>query len=134
MDFKRHIMHLIPVIFIMFMSGLHAQDVEHNYLVGPQFTDCDSLKFDGLTIEKTIEYIRTLKFRYQQNFKLTRRMGFKGAEYFSCDLMTGLLIIHHDGKQFLFSDVSKADWEILSSSSDPEGYYLQKKDIWAKFP
>jgi hypothetical protein len=118
----------------MSMSGLHAQDVEHNYLVGPQFTDCDSLKFDGLTTEKVIEHIRTAEFRYQQNFKLTRRMGFKGAEYFSCDLTTGLLIIHQDGEKLLFSSVSKADWEILSSSSDPEGYYLQKKDTWPKFP
>jgi hypothetical protein len=116
------------------MHGLYAQDVEHNYLVGPQFTDCDSLKFEGLSTEKAIELVRSVKFRYQQNFKLTRRTGFKGAEFYSCDLLSGILVIQFDNEQFLFTEVSKADWESLTSSPDPEGFYLDKKDNWTLFP
>jgi hypothetical protein len=124
----------MPFLFLVVMHGLYAQDVEHNYLVGPQFTDCDSLKFEGLSTEKAIELVRSVKFRYQQNFKLTRRTGFKGAEFYSCDLLSGILVIQFDNEQFLFTEVSKADWESLTYYPDPEGFYLDKKDNWTLFP
>lgn len=131
---QTHIRYLLPVIFFMTLSSLYAQEVEHNYLVGPRFTDCDSLKIDGLSTAKAIDLIRLMKFRYQQNFKLTRRSGFKSAEFYSCDLLSGILIVQFDNEQFLFMEVRKADWELLTSSSDPEGFYLDKKDNWALFP
>lgn len=134
MNDKKDVWYLMTFLFLAVIPGLYAQEVEHNYLVEPQFTDCDSLKIDGLATEKAIERVRSAKFRYQQNIKLTRHSGLKSAEFYSCNMISGLLVVQFDNEQFLFSAVSKADWEAITSSSDPEGFYLEKKDFWHLFP
>ena len=55
-----------------------AQEVEHNYEMGPQITTCDSLNLDGLSVEEQIAEIENTTFRYVQKFKLNRREGFQG--------------------------------------------------------
>jgi hypothetical protein len=130
MSSKRYRNILLFALFHMAISSVYAQEVEHNYLVGPQFTDCDSLTIDSLSTEKAVERIRYVKFRYQQNFKLTRKTGLKSAEFFSCDLHSGFLIVKYDTDESLYSEVGKSEWEVLVSSSDPEGFYLQKKETW----
>lgn len=138
MDLNKNIKssYLIFLTFLslVIISRSHAQDVEHNYLVGPQFTNCDSLKLDGLTIEKAVQRIHAADFRYQQEFKLTRRTGLKGGSFFSCNMEVGFLIIHFDEEQFLFTEVSKSDWEAFVATSDPEGYFLDKKSSWRQYP
>jgi hypothetical protein len=104
-----------------------AQEVEHNYLVGPQFTQCDSLEIEGMPLEEAIEKIRETKFRYQQNFILTRRHGFKGGEYYSCNNTEGYLIVLYHDNTVVYQNVKKEFWEKLISSTDPEGVYLSNR-------
>lgn len=104
-----------------------AQEVEHNYLVGPQFTNCDSLEVNELSPEKKIDAIRTSKFRFDQSFNLTRRQGLQGGEYYSCDNQVGFLVITYNGEEFLYEGVEKATWNNLISSSDPESEFLRIK-------
>ena len=103
----------------------YGQEVEHNYKVGPQQTDCDSLRLDAIDQETSIELIKAAKFRYQQSFKLTRREGFKGGEYFSCDNQQGYLMIKYHDRIFWYKSVPLDFWKEMISSSDPEGYYLK---------
>jgi hypothetical protein len=106
-------------------SNCAAQDVQHNYELGPQFTSCDSLKIEGLSLEKSISQIRSAKYRLQQSFRLTRRQGLKKAEFFSCNGQEGFLIILYNEKEVLFEDITRDYWEKLRRSSDPEGMYLK---------
>jgi len=105
-----------------------AQEIEHNYQIGPQYTSCDSLKVPNLNSAQAIEQIRVTKFRVQQSFKLTRRQGFKGGEFYSCDGNTGFLIIKFNESELLYTDVEKEIWKNLKTSQDPEGYFLKEKE------
>jgi len=119
---------LIFIAQMTLITNLYSQEVEHNYKVGPQQTTCDSITLDSYHLEEAIEKLRSTKFRFQQNFKLTRKQGFKGGEYYSCDNKTGFLIIKQDDLQILYENVKRKVWDELISSSDPEGYYLKKRD------
>lgn len=121
----------ILINFLLMLGSISicaAQEVEHNYQVGPQYTSCDSLKIQKLSTEQAIEQIRGTKFRVQQSFKLTRREGFKGGEFYSCDGNTGFLIIKFNESELLYTDVEKEIWKNLKTSQDPEGYFLKEKE------
>ena len=121
------IVHLVGLVVIIIVNISFGQDVEHNYKVGPQITTCDSLDVSDSSLEKTIQTIKSSKFRFQQSFKLTRRQGFKGGEYYSCDGESGFLVIKYNDEMLLFINVKKSIWDKLISSSDPEGYFLKER-------
>lgn len=118
---------LLPIIFIgAFINSNLAQEIEHNYLVGPQSTSCDSLKLHDLSMDQCIELIRVSIFRFDQTFKLTRKQGLQKGEFYSCDTRVGYLIIDFDGEEKLYKNIKKSFWSELISSSDPEGFYLKE--------
>ena len=118
---------LILMLMIICINICPAQEVEHNYLVGPQSTTCDSLKMHDLSIDQCIEQIRKSNFRFDQTFRLTRKKGLQQGEFYSCDGKVGFLIIKFNDEEQLYQNVEKTSWELLISSSDPEGYYLKRK-------
>ena len=120
---------LIFVVQIYPISKAFGQEVEHNYKVGPQQTTCDSLDLDNRDAAESMKIIRNTKFRFQQSFRLTRRQGFKGGEFYSCDNKKGYLVVKMDDQEMLYKNVELKIWEELISSSDPEGYYLKHKAI-----
>ena len=105
-----------------------AQEVERNFLVGPQEVTCDSLNLEGASQQSGIEMIRAAKFRFQQSFKLTRKSGLQKGEFYSCGDLLGFLIIRFNDTDYLYQDVNKAFWDQLISSSDPEGVYIDAKE------
>lgn len=124
----------ISKVFLALMFGTYlmskvvvAQEVEHNYKVGPQQTNCDSLELMAEETDVVIDLLKTTKFRFQESFNLTRRVGFKGGDFYSCNNQTGFLIIRYHDDQFLYKGVSMDFWNGLTNSSDPEGYYLKNK-------
>lgn len=124
----------ILILLSLVTSHVFAQEVEHNYQVGPQSTNCDSLDITGLSQSGSIELIRASKFRFNQSFRLSRKQGLQLGGYFSCDNKEGFLIIKYDGKESLYQNVAKQVWEEFISSSDPEGYYLNIKKQLQKHP
>ncbi len=116
------------ILIIIFFSQLgFAQEVEHNYPVGPQATNCDSLDIGGLSVEESIGLVRKGIYRFDQSFKLTRKQGLQKGEFYSCNNQTGYLVITFNGKEHLFENVEKSTWNDLISSSYPESYYLELK-------
>ena len=108
-----------------FSHTVVGQQVEHNYTVGPKQVDCDSIKLIKYTEEKAITLIRNHSYRFQQKFRLTRKQGFQGAEFYSCNSSDGFLIIKYTNQEWLYLNVKKDTWDFLISSQDPEGFYLK---------
>ena len=122
------------LIFYLFSYYSNAQEVEHNYLVGPQITNCDSLDLYGFSMSESITLIRSTKFRFDQLFRLTRKQGLQLGEYYSCNGKDGFLIIKYDGDESLYVTVAKEIWSGIISSSDPEGYYHKIEEQLHKYP
>jgi len=122
---------LAGVLIIMCVVGpLYAQ-VEHNYKVDPQSTNCDSLNLATLPIIEAISIIEQSTFRFQQQFKISRTYGVMDARYFSCDGKFGYLIIKVDKEDYIYIDVPKPKWTSLISSADINGFYdMEIKGIY----
>ncbi|MCG8307854.1 MAG: hypothetical protein MI975_10730 [Cytophagales bacterium] len=120
---------ILAIFSCLSFDPVRAQDVEHNYSVGPGVVTCDSLKLDGSSTEKPIDQVRSAKFRFKQEFKLTRKQGLQMGQFYSCDHSTGYLIIKYNGKQTLYSDVGKKFWDELITSGDPENFFTGAKDL-----
>ena len=115
------------IVIVTYSSG-RGQEVEHNYLVGPQLVTCDSLVLNDLPKDLSIEKIRSTKFRFDQSFKLTRKTGLQLGEYYACDNLSGFMIIQYAGTSYLYIEVKKQIWDQMISSSDPEGFFLENKN------
>jgi hypothetical protein len=118
---KIYILHII-FLFIIGIKTVNAQ-VEHNYPVGPQSTDCDSLDIALLSLDEAISKVENSKFRYQQQFKISRTYGVMSARYYSCNGKSGYLIMVVDKKNLIYLEVPKSVWDALITSSDINAYY-----------
>ena len=126
MRIQSRLLGCLVILSFALVPFTQAQEVEHNYTVGPQTTNCDSLDLSKVPAENQIASIRSATFRFDQSFKLTRRTGLKGGSFYSCDNKSGYLIIKYNEKEQLIADVKKEQWQEFISSRDPEGYYLEK--------
>jgi hypothetical protein len=114
------------LLVIWTWTPLQAQEVEHNYVVGPQNTNCDSLELVGLSTDEAISAITNTKFRLDQQFKLNRPQGLRAGAFHSCDNQSGFLIILFDRRKHLFPEVPLSTWDTFVTSPDPEDFFLQK--------
>lgn len=107
---------------ILTSTQVHAQEVEHNYLVGPQKTNCDSLDLNQKELKDKIAEIKQTNFRYTQHFTLNRKEGFQGGWYYSCDNEIGFLVVKRNNKWELYNGVSKATWQEFVHSGSFEKF------------
>ncbi len=115
---------LITLVFaILCITQPVFAQVEHNYKVGPQSANCDTLNLSSYSLEKAISAIETTTFRYQQQFKISRTYGVMSARFYSCDGSTGYLVIKVDKKDFIYLEVPETKWKELISSGDINAYY-----------
>lgn len=115
---------LFTTCFLFSANNSFGQEVEHNYSVGPQQTDCDSLQIDGYSKEEAIQTIKLADFRFDQSFSLSRKNGLQSGAYYSCDHQAGFMIIKYDGMEYLYKNVAKSLWNDLISSTNPEDFYI----------
>jgi hypothetical protein len=57
----------IIVIVLGISISATAQEVEHNYKVGPQNVSCDSLKLPSGDLDKTLDLLKGATYRYSKN-------------------------------------------------------------------
>ena len=124
---RNHI--LLILLFLLGNINLAKSQVEHNFLIGPQKTDCDSLPPTYITSDQALEMIQAAQFRFTEDFEIRRNTGFRGANFYSCDNEQGFLIVKVDDQSIIFPDVPKKIWDEFIGSNNMEGYYYKiKKD------
>ncbi len=113
------------LLFLLpFMS--HGQEVEHNFLVGPQITTCDSLPEDFYNEDEAIYLVENATFRSNAKFRINRSHGVKGGWYYSCDNKTGFLIILIDDQKHIFQFVPNETWDQLTKTTDFESFIINQ--------
>lgn len=110
------------IVFSHVSPDTMGQEIEHNYLVGPQNTTCDSLPATFTDLEEAIALIENATFRSSEKFTLNRKFGVRGGWYYSCDNEKGYLIILRDNYKLLFHDVPKSTWDAFISTTDFESF------------
>lgn len=114
---------LTGVFIILCLSKPVFAQVEHNYKVGPQSANCDTLDISSFPLKEAISTIELTTFRYQQQFKISRTYGVMNARFYSCDGISGYLVIRVDKKDFIYLEVPETKWRGLISSADINDFY-----------
>lgn len=125
--------HIVLILLFLIGSGFQAlSQIEHNFLIAPQKTDCDSLPpiFSGPG--QALDMIRGAKFRFTEDFQIRRNSGFRGANFYSCDNEKGFLIVKVDDQSIIFPDVPKQIWDEFIGSNNMEGYYYGIKKEYSR--
>lgn len=131
-SFKMTGLHLgFLLLTVCLIQQVSAQEVEHNYPVGPQNTNCDSLELGDLPVEEVITILENASFRFDQEFRISRVSGVRAAHYYSCNGTTGYLIITIGQEKKVFLEVPKSHWNAFRTTSDPDSYY--EKNIKSAF-
>ena len=126
--FRRPNLRYISIGLLIFFSieRLYAQEVEHNYPVGPQKTNCDSLHLTEHSPLEVISAIENSSFRFDQGFKISRVTGIRAGHYYSCDGVSGYLILTIGKEKKVYPEIPKILWNEFISSSDLDGFYDRK--------
>ncbi|MDZ7606580.1 MAG: hypothetical protein U5K79_13550 [Cyclobacteriaceae bacterium] len=128
----RYFKGAFAIIVMSISISAQAQEVEHNYKVGPQNVSCDSLKVPPGDLPVALDLLKGATYRYSKKFRMTRKNGLQGGEFYSCNGITGFLIVRYDNQEVLYMNFDKTDWESFTSSSDPEGFYIDNHSLWEK--
>ncbi len=122
------LLYRFSFFFYFFISMVHiyAQEVEHNYPVGPQKTNCDSLQLKDRSTGEIISNIENSTFRFDQGFKISRFAGIRAGHFYSCDGENGYLILTIGKEKKIFSGVPKTIWNEFIKSTDLDGYFDEK--------
>ncbi|GEM_PF-2331036 len=99
-----------------------AQEVEHNFEMPAQKTNCDSLNLNSLDEDGKILAIEAADFRSKQDIKLNRMDGFQAAWFYSCNNNSGYIIAKIDNKKRVFENIGVNTWNEFISSGDFLGY------------
>jgi hypothetical protein len=118
----------IPICVLLLIININTTygQVEHNYPVGPQTTTCDSLDILPLSLGEAISMIENSKFRFQQQFKISRSYGVMNARFYSCDGEFGFLVMKVDKKDRIYLEVPKSVWNNLITSSDINAFFTSE--------
>jgi len=118
------------IMFSVIVTQVNAQEVEHNYRVGPNNATCDSIQIPPGNLPTALDMLKEATYRYINKFRMTRKTGLQGGEFLSCNGTIGFLIVRMDSTEVLYIDVDKSIWEAFTTSSNPEGYYIDNHQQW----
>jgi hypothetical protein len=116
---------IITIQLMICLAFSSYGQVEHNFVMTPEKTDCHSLimKEDSAI---NIQEIRKSTFRFKEEIKISRYYTPRSIEYYSCDGENGYLIaIESEDHTILFVNVPKTKYDSLSNSDDPITFYKQ---------
>jgi hypothetical protein len=114
------------LLIFCLINRIYSQEVEHNYPVGPQKTNCDSLHMTELSPLEMISAIENSSFRFDQGFKVSRVTGIRAGHFYSCDGVSGYLILTIGKEKKIFPAIPKILWNEFITSSDLDGFYESK--------
>jgi hypothetical protein len=105
------------------MSTVFAQ-VEHNFEMDPENTDCHLLNPEYKTVAEFIQQIRQRSFRFNQKIRISRYRTPHQLEYFSCDGEKGyILALMENSRELIYSEIPKSEWDALLNARDILEYY-----------
>lgn len=117
---------VIILTLLLIVNCEAFSQVEHNFKMEPEKTDCHELELTG-DLDKDLELIKSSTFRLKEAMKVSRYHIPNSVEYYSCDGVKGYIIaVENDSTSKLFKDVNKSVWDSLTNSKDPILYYKIK--------
>ncbi len=116
---------LLTLLVLSVFQGLGQ--VEHNFKMDPENTDCHLIKNEDKTPEELISEITSRTFRYVQRISISRYRSPRSLYYYSCDGRSGYIIaVINDSESVLFTEIPRTTWDEMMETPDILEYYNQE--------
>ena len=120
---KRSLLILACIVGVFVDS---TAQIKYNYIVGPGNTTCDSLVLNQDDFSSKLEKIENARWRYSQSMHLNRPHGLRRADFYSCDVKTGYLVLLIDDQTSIYQNVPVDLWKEFTESPDPDRFIADK--------
>ena len=118
------------ILLLLAIKPLVQGQVQHNFKMDPQKTDCHELELTANTLDN-IARIEATKFRLTEQLQLSKFTNPQRLVYYSCDGKVGYVIsTESEAKIILIEKIKKTLWDSFVNSDDPIEFYQTnfKKD------
>jgi hypothetical protein len=94
-------------------------------ILGFTQNNCKDLPKTFYSYSEAINKVRNAKFSYVDNINTSQSSFITGASYYSCDGITGYMIIGLNNKQYIHKDFPMKIWLSFKSASSFGTFYTQ---------
>lgn len=94
------------------------------FIISCNSKNCDEISSQFNSYEQAINEIQNSRFEFQDATS-KNSSWIKDANYYSCDMKTGFLIIETSKQEYIHKDVPIKVWEEFNNSSSLGKYYNQ---------
>lgn len=86
-------------------------------------TDCEQLPKKYSSYDEAVKTIKTAHFKMEESINTSKSSWVRGADYYSCDGVTGFFILKTDNQYYLYSGVPSEIWQGFKNSESFGTYY-----------
>jgi hypothetical protein len=94
-------------------------------ILGFTQNNCKDLPKTFYSYNEAIDKVKTSKFSYVDNINTTTSSFITGVSYYSCDGITGYMIIGLNNKQYIHKDLPKRIWLSFKQAKSFGTFYNQ---------
>ncbi len=127
-------MKRIFLMVVLLLPLSSTAQVEHNFEMGPENTDCGSLDSLSLPEQEMPAPILAATFRYREELRISRYTAPRKLVYASCDGKDGYLLAWQDDSLIhVYEKVPLAAWEAILTAGDPRESYRTVTDTLTRY-
>lgn len=86
-------------------------------------TNCNQLPKSYSSYDAAISAVKSAKFKVQETLNTSKSSWIRGASYYSCDGITGYMIMRTDEKEYIHQGVPIALWNEFKEADSFGSFY-----------
>ncbi len=122
----KYFMLLILVILLSCRQTTQVEDAPESfgtYKENKPELSCETIPDKFKSYKEAVEFIHNVDFAYEDPSDTDDSEWIHGADYYSCDEVTGFFIVVFGDKSYIFEDVPVEIWEGFLDALDYGKYY-----------
>lgn len=88
--------------------------------------DCNELPKNYSSYDEAIQKIKSADFDLEESVNTSKSSWIRGAEYYSCDGISGFLILQTDNDNYIYSGVTREIWQDFKNAESLGNFYHQR--------
>ena len=105
------------------MQTTTSKDSNTKQPTGNTETNCDQLPTSFSSYDDAISAVKAATFKIQETLNTSKSSWIRGASYYSCDGITGYMIIETDEKEYLHQGVPISLWNQFKVAASFGSFY-----------
>lgn len=119
----------LTLLLLLTAPVLAGAQVQHNFEMGPENTDCARLdSLEEVTEFELLEAVKASSFRFVEEMQISRYSAPRKLTFASCDGKMGYLLAWQDDTEsMVYVNVPMKTWEAIRDAPDPRQAFREEE-------